>query len=119
MIVIIVMIMMVAVSAVILIMATICMNSIIFYYLFSLSTLTTYLLNPFTGTDRDKCFDEIIEAFKARGLKTRIGSWVVSEKKQIHQNFADFVKTHEDIIGNPVDFIVTSYDKTRAKEVMW
>lgn len=62
--------------------------------------------------------DAITKAFNSRGLKLRTGRWTALEKKKLHQNFEDFVKTHESIIGSPVDFVVTSDDKSRASEVI-
>lgn len=62
--------------------------------------------------------DALIAQFESKGLKIRQGRWTLQEKKLLNKNFEDFVKQHEEELGDPVDFITPSSNKARVNEVL-
>lgn len=61
--------------------------------------------------------DAIRAQFESKGLKLRQGGWTLQEKNLLNKNFEDFVREHEERIGDPVDFVDFPSDRARAKEV--
>ena len=64
-----------------------------------------------------KHLDALIEVFAERGLILRHGKWEFQENKRLHDNFTAFAREFKQVIGNPVDFVVTSEDKERHNDV--
>ena len=64
-----------------------------------------------------KHLDALIEVFAERGLILRHGKWEFQENKRLHDNFTACAREFKEVIGNPVDFVVTSEDKERHNDV--
>ena len=64
-----------------------------------------------------KHLDALVEVFAERGLILRHGKWEFQENRRLHDNFTTFAREFKEVIGNPVDFVVTSEDKERHNDV--